>query len=134
MRVLVLSDLQGKLIKIKEPFDLLIICGDVTPSTDHRSEYQREWLKTEFAQWINELPYIDDESKVIMIPGNHDFVFQSISKKRLNEFLDKTNGRLVYLDNEEYSVAHIANHFQDGLSVGIILTSTTNIYPITLTY
>ena len=103
MRVLVLSDLHGNLIKIKEPFDLLIICGDVTPATDHRNEFQREWLNTEFVRWINELPFIDNDSKVVMIAGNHDFVFESISKKRLNEFLDKTNGRLVYLNNEAYN-------------------------------
>lgn len=109
MRVLVLSDLHGNLIKIKEPFDLLIICGDVTPVTDHRTEFQREWLNNEFVEWLKYLPYIDEDSKVIMIAGNHDFVFQSISKKRLNEFLDKTNGRLIYLDNDEcwYKGLHI---------------------------
>ena len=102
MRVVVLSDLHGNLIKVKEPFDLMIICGDVCPVTDHRNQFQREWINNEFSEWIKELPYIDDESKVVMIPGNHDFVFESISKKRLNEFLSKTDGRLVYLDNEEY--------------------------------
>lgn len=103
MKAIATSDLHGELPAITEEFDLLLIAGDICPVTDHRRERQFEWLCTEFVDWVNGLPFKNVFSRVVFCAGNHDFILESISKKKLNEIISKVNdGRLVYLDNEEY--------------------------------
>ena len=103
MKVIVVSDLHGSLIPIKEKFDLLLMCGDCEPVWDQSRQYHKEWLKTDFANWINNLPYSDEESRVVMIAGNHSFFLEGITNKQKGEWLSNiNNNRLVYLDNEEY--------------------------------
>lgn len=102
LKIIVISDLHGELIKINEPFDLLLMCGDGEPIWDQSRRYHREWLNTDFVEWVNNLPFKDASSKVVMIAGNHSFCLEGISKKQKQEWLSKMNGRLVYLDNELY--------------------------------
>lgn len=103
MKVIVTSDLHGYLPEIKEEFDLLLICGDICPVWEpHNIVTQYNFLMETFNVWINNLPYRDVMSRVVMIAGNHDFVFQNITKTKLNKFLNTVNNRLVYLNNEEY--------------------------------
>ena len=103
MRTIVISDIHGTLIPIKEEFDLLIMCGDGEPVWNQARQFHKQWLNTVFADWINDLPYKNKESKVVMIAGNHSFYLEGISKKQKGEWLSKINDkRLVYLDNEEY--------------------------------
>lgn len=106
MEVTVLSDLHGSLIKIEDSFDLLLICGDTCPVWSHGRKFQEEWLNDEFAEWVLGLPFKDDNSRVVMIAGNHDFYLEGITRKKKSEWLDKFNGRLIYLDNEEYEHVH----------------------------
>ena len=103
MKVIVISDLHGNLIPIKEEFDLLIMCGDGEPVWNQSRQFHKEWLNTTFSDWINNLPYRNSESKVIMIAGNHSFFLEGISNKQKNEWLSKIkDNRLIYLDNEEF--------------------------------
>ena len=103
MKVIVISDLHGTLIPIKEEFDLLLMCGDGEPVWDQSRQYHKQWLHTDFAEWVNNLPFKDGESKVVMIAGNHSFFLEGITKKQKTEWLSNINDeRLVYLDNEEY--------------------------------
>lgn len=99
-----MSDLHGFLPYILEEFDLLLIGGDVCPFHNHLRQYQREWLTHEFRDWLGRLPYKDPFSRVVMCAGNHDFIFEGIGKNKLKKLLQEMdpNGRLVYLDNEEY--------------------------------
>lgn len=108
MKVIAISDLHGYLPKIEEKFDILFICGDICPVWEpHKSAIQYDFITGVFAKWVNELPYKDEKSKVILIAGNHDFVFQSISTFKLDMFLHKIVGnRLVYLNNEEYELTN----------------------------
>ena len=104
MKTIVISDLHGTLIPIEEEFDLLIMCGDGEPVWNHKRQFHFEWLKTTFSEWVNNLPYRNEESKVIMIAGNHSFCLEGITKTKKEEWLSNIkDNRLVYLDNEAYS-------------------------------
>ncbi len=49
--------------------DILLIGGDVTPVWNHDRYFQRDWLRTDFKDWLRELPY----ENIVGIAGNHDF-------------------------------------------------------------
>ena len=102
IKVIVLSDTHGELLEIKENFDLMLICGDVCPAHDHYYSFQEEWIKNDYRDWINSLPFNDDNSKVVMIGGNHDFFLERAKKQDIERLTQKTNNRLVILKNELY--------------------------------
>ena len=102
MKCIALSDFHGQLINIKENFDLLLICGDFTPTWLPNRQQEWAWANNEFVEWINNLPYKDYNSRVVLIAGNHDFQLESISKKKKDEWLSKMGGRLIYLDNDSF--------------------------------
>ena len=107
LKLNVTSDLHGILPSYVEEFDLMLICGDVCPAHDHYYGYQKEWIENEFVEWINNLPFNESWSKVIMTPGNHDFIFEKW-KENDYEYLKKlTNGRLIVLRNQLYIFDYI---------------------------
>jgi predicted phosphodiesterase len=71
MKIAITSDFHGNLPDI-EKSELLCICGDICPTTNHKNVYQEYWLLNKFVPWINNL----DVEKVILIAGNHDFWFE----------------------------------------------------------
>lgn len=96
----IISDLHGELIPIAEPFDILLICGDTCPVECHKRQFQKEWLNDDFVEWVNNLPFKDENSRVVMIGGNHDFYLWNISKTQRKEWEDNVGERLIYLCNE----------------------------------
>lgn len=77
MTVTAISDIHGHLIKI-DPCDILLICGDVSPLEIQKDYTQMiSWLFKDFRKWIEEMPC----DRVIMTPGNHDYLFQKICKE-----------------------------------------------------
>lgn len=99
MKIIVTSDLHGCLPNIVTPFDYLFICGDICPTHDHYFSYQLEWIKDKFCEWVKGLPYIDFNGEVILVPGNHDFVFERLHNEDFQHLSVKTGGRLVTLKN-----------------------------------
>jgi Icc-related predicted phosphoesterase len=71
-RVVATADLHGHTPAIP-PCDVALIAGDVCPVSDHRAGFQRRWLETVFAPWLESL----DADAVVGIAGNHDFVAQA---------------------------------------------------------
>lgn len=102
MKIIALSDTHGYLPIVTQSFDLLLHCGDVSPAHDHYFAFQDRWLRTEFVDWVKNLPFKDKNSKVVMIPGNHDIATERYSEKERKDFNEITDGRLVMLKNEEY--------------------------------
>jgi Icc-related predicted phosphoesterase len=93
-KIVAISDIHGNLPEI-EPADILCICGDVSPlGIDRKVDLAKEWLNTEFIEWINNLP-IDN---IVMIGGNHDFGLQEMSKVEFVEWTKKSH-KLQYLED-----------------------------------
>lgn len=109
MKVLVTSDLHGYLPEITEPFDLLLICGDVCPAHDHYFTFQKQWFETVFVEWVNCLPFKGPWAQVVMTWGNHDQVGERLTKTDIEELRIKTGGRLVILKNQAYDFEYINN-------------------------
>lgn len=104
LKILATSDLHGNLPIILTPFDLLLICGDISPAHDHYYTYQSLWFQQIFAEWINMLPFKNEYSKVVMVGGNHDFFLERVNEKtpEIQLFNKNTNNRVKILKNEEY--------------------------------
>jgi Icc-related predicted phosphoesterase len=78
MRILAISDLHGNLPEIPE-CDILLIAGDVCPTSNHSVVYQKEWLNSTFDRWLKGIP----AKNIVGIFGNHDFIGQSRLKEEL---------------------------------------------------
>lgn len=96
MKIIAISDLHGNLIPIEEPADILIIAGDISPLKIQSNKPEVfNWLKTEFKEWIDNLPV----EKVFLVAGNHDFIFESITQGKLLKLLRLWKYKVVYLKN-----------------------------------
>lgn len=65
-----ISDLHGQLPEDLPPGNLLVVAGDICPVANHKVDFQRRWLETEFNKWVESLPY----TYVVMVWGNHDWI------------------------------------------------------------
>ena len=103
MIVKAVSDIHGNLPKIEDEFDLLLIAGDITPALwgYYSKSVQWDWIIDEFKQWIDSLPYRTSWSKVFIVPGNHDKVFENLSNPERLELQLKLGGRCELLIHEE---------------------------------
>ena len=117
MKIIATSDLHGNLPLIEEPFDLFLIGGDVCPAHSQYVFFQREWLTTEFVEWVNNLPYETPWSKVILVPGNHDFALERMSHAEFSEMESKCNGRLKILRHDLYECEFPVSDGFDSLSI-----------------
>lgn len=117
MKFLATSDIHGYLPNITEEFDLLMICGDICPATDHSVYYQEKWVKTIFTQWINSLPYKTAWSKVILVPGNHDFWFERMSVAQKLEIEMLCSHRMKILRHDEYEFEYPVSDGLDSLII-----------------
>lgn len=107
LKLNVTSDLHGILPEYVEEFDLMLICGDICPAHDHYVAYQKEWIENEFVEWIKKLPFKESWSKVVMTPGNHDFVFERNTQAYYDRLNQMTDGRLIILRNKTYEFRYI---------------------------
>lgn len=103
MIVKAVSDIHGNLPKIEGEFDLLLIAGDITPALwgYYSKSVQWDWIIDEFKLWIDSLPYRTSWSKVFIVPGNHDKVFENLSHPERLELQLKLGGRCELLIHEE---------------------------------
>lgn len=71
MRIAAVADLHGHLPDVPA-CDVLVVAGDVTPTSSHDPDFQARWLDTDFRAWLGRVP----ARHVVGIAGNHDFVFE----------------------------------------------------------
>jgi len=116
MKIIVTSDTHGYLPKV-EGFDLFLIGGDVCPAHDHYYSFQEKWVETEFVDWINSLPYKNENSKVVLVPGNHDFFFERANRSTLKKLEKSTNERLKILRHNEYEFEYPVSDGLDSLKI-----------------
>lgn len=105
MKIIALSDLHGNLISIEQPFDIMLIAGDIVKLDYQRSkDFSEEWFTHEFVDWINSLPFNDENSKVYWIAGNHEVGFYDSGLENRdkigNDVYNLTNGRCKYLEDD----------------------------------
>lgn len=117
MKFLATSDIHGYLPNITEEFDLLMICGDICPATDHSIYFQEGWIKKIFTQWINSLPYKTAWSKVILVPGNHDFWLERMSVAQKLEIEMLCSHRMKILRHDEYEFEYPVSDGLDSLII-----------------
>ncbi len=72
MKILCMSDLHGNLPVIKERVDVVIVAGDICPTSNHSSVFQIDWINGNFESWAQSLPC----REVLVIAGNHDFALE----------------------------------------------------------
>jgi len=70
MKIMATADMHGDLPKVPK-CDLLLIAGDICPTSNHAPGYQRQWLNHKLRRWINR-GYAEH---VVAVAGNHDRVF-----------------------------------------------------------
>lgn len=117
LKILATSDMHGHMPIIETPFDLLLICGDICPAHDHYFNFQIGWFQNEFSKWINSLPFKDENSKVVYIPGNHDFFGERIQKEHLDVFNIETQNRAVFLRNKAYNYKYLTDEGEKELKI-----------------
>lgn len=103
-----MSDLHGLLPEIEKPFDLGLIAGDVMELYSQKyPKLGEDWMLGEFMDWINSLPYKDEQSKIVLIAGNHDVWLERMPQSNKEMFLialrERSNHRIIYLENELYN-------------------------------
>ncbi|MFY4731204.1 metallophosphoesterase family protein [Nitrospira sp. BLG_2] len=93
MKIVAVADQHGYFTEIPE-CDLLLIAGDICPRDNHTLGYQECWLDSAFKYWLKNQPV----KKIILVAGNHDFIFES----RLNTALNilKSIPHLTYLQDD----------------------------------
>lgn len=69
MKIVAISDLHGHLPQTPD-CDILLIAGDICPTSDHTIAYQRHWLRNKFARWLDRQP----AKHKVGVLGNHDLV------------------------------------------------------------
>lgn len=103
MKICGISDIHGDLnINIPE-CDVLCICGDVINLNDQRDiPTSRKWWETRFVKWVETLPC----KKVIVVPGNHDFVLERMYNECWGWWKDHmtilSKHKIVFLIDESY--------------------------------
>lgn len=72
MKICATSDTHGFLPEIPE-CDIFIHAGDICPVYNHKLEFQGQWINNDLIAWLRNIPC----KELYIIPGNHDFYFQS---------------------------------------------------------
>ena len=95
MKICAISDLHGKLIELPDS-DLTLIAGDITPpAKENNPDLVFKWLDNEFKQWCKNI----ETYEIVLVAGNHDFVFQSHPDEVKSIFKNYGNW-FHYLENE----------------------------------
>ena len=115
VRVTAVSDLHGNLISINKT-DILLICGDVTPTYLRGVESQNNWFDNVFIPYLQSL-----ECKyIILIAGNHDLVYFN-RKERIAD-------NIYYLEDSSISIPLYEFNIYNGEEIKIYGTPWCRIY------
>ena len=104
MKICGMSDIHGNLYNAVPVCDVLCLCGDIVPLNVQRSmDGSSTWLTRSFTKWVKDLPC----EKVILVPGNHDFIFEKYYKENAWDaakevMASMTVNKVVMLIDESY--------------------------------
>jgi Icc-related predicted phosphoesterase len=93
IKVCATSDFHGHLPEIPK-CDLLLICGDIAPATNHKSMFQSIWFRGPFSDWLEKTYEESGCKEIVGICGNHDFLGQDypdiLQDLQWNYLMDET--------------------------------------------
>lgn len=98
MKITFISDAHGNLNFKIQPCELLIMAGDMCPSTHNGMEsiiLQENWLRTRFKTWLSKQPF----NECIFVAGNHDWIFDLAP-----ELVPKIHPNFNYLCDESIDI------------------------------
>ena len=95
MKIIALSDMHGILPDIPK-CDLVCICGDISPATNHQTHVQKCWFEDVFLKWIESIECED----ILLVPGNHDIWLETLSEDEREKYEEMTGNKLAFLYNE----------------------------------
>lgn len=94
MKIVAISDMHGTLLEYQDEFDVLCICGDISPlKIQWKKQKCINWIKDEFIPWTNRIKC----KHVLLVAGNHDFVFEKTLINGIHELFKGT--KITYLEN-----------------------------------
>lgn len=101
MKVIGISDIHGYLPELPS-CDVVCICGDILPLNIQRNfAASWVWLLENFTDWANKL----DCKHVVIIAGNHDFIFSECSKLGQDmSVLWKDSPKIHYLQDSSVEI------------------------------
>lgn len=99
MKITAISDIHGDLPYI-EPCDVLCICGDIVP-LNIQSNYTKSvvWFAGTFVKWCESI----DCAKVLIIAGNHDFMFQNMFDNYYNKYINTNPTTKFYWNWDDFA-------------------------------
>lgn len=104
MKIIAISDLHGQLPAIHGMFDTLCICGDIVPLTIQKNITECiNWIKQKFIPWCTSI----DCSNILLVGGNHDYIFDLWDKEDINNYLFK-NTKIHYLEDDSIIIDSIS--------------------------
>lgn len=104
LKIACVSDVHGKYSFSWPRADLLIMAGDCLPNFSSSSKsadanIQGIWLEDHLIPMLTRLRFINAYKNIVLIPGNHDRVFQMHTFK-CRELFDKLHGVYLLIDEE----------------------------------
>lgn len=102
IKICAFSDFHG-ILPIVPKCDVVVIAGDISPFIIQGNKIEMIlWIKSIFNPWIESL----DCQHVFLTPGNHDYIYEGITKKKLDELHNEVSHKLSVLINkgEQYII------------------------------
>lgn len=97
LKICAISDFHGILPRNIPKCDLLLIAGDISPfEIQGNKNEMNKWILETFSYWVGTLPC----EHVVIVPGNHDYVWTGITKTKIDKLLIKINNIVTLLRNE----------------------------------
>ena len=95
MKIVAISDTHGRDFGPLIPeCDTLLIGGDISPTTFHDLEFQKQWLFDTFIPYLKDIP----AKNIVFIAGNHDFyLYKLYTEYNEISLRDKLPENIFYL-------------------------------------
>ena len=104
MIAICVSDFHGNLnVNIPEG-DILLIAGDICPAYHDISTsilIQQKWLEQIFLPWIKSVKEKSNIKDVVLVAGNHDWIF---SRRHLRDICPELNEEIIYLQDSSIDI------------------------------
>ena len=107
MKILAISDIHGRFPEVPKG-DILCIAGDISPSSNHSSDYQKKWMDNNFLPWCEAKINKGVVKHIVFVAGNHDLYLEDLFMiNRMGKFKEKLHPNIHYLQDEMVEIEGI---------------------------